>query len=133
MYSVEDIISRMKEAARCESDIDLAIYLGLSRSNAISSWKSRGSKPYAYCENISNREGVTIDWLLTGREPRFINQASAVVDQKERKLLEMLDALSDENRREILSRIEGMYSASQQTQRIAELEKQLADLNKKIS
>ena len=133
MSSVEDIIERMKEVCGLKSDVELAEYLGLTRSNAISSWKSRGSKPYSYCDIISEKKGVTIDWLLTGREPKFITQAALDIDQKELKLLEMLNGLSDDHRREILSRIESMHSASQQAKRIAELEHQLEKLAKKIS
>lgn len=133
MSSVEDIIERMKEATGAKNDVELANYLGLTRSNAISSWKSRESKPYAYCDIVSQDKGVTIDWLITGREPKFITDRPPNIDQKEIKLLEMLNSLSEEHRREILSRIESMYSASQQTQRIKELESQIAELLKKIS
>ena len=133
MDSVEDIVKRMSEACDARNDVELAQYLGLSRSSTISTWKSRNSKPYAYCETIAKQEGVTMDWLLTGREPKYVSAHQNPMDKKEAKLLEMLNSLSDENRREILSRIESMYTSDHQAKRIEELERQINDLYKKIS
>ncbi|GAA4650806.1 hypothetical protein GCM10023116_30890 [Kistimonas scapharcae] len=133
MDSVEEIIERMRQACGVNSDVELAKYLGLSRSNAISSWKTRGSKPYAYCEIVSEQEGVTMDWLLTGKEPKHRGKMTTALDQQEMRLLDMIEQLSEENRREILSRIESMYSANQQAKRIEELESRLMELSKKIS
>ena len=131
MTSVEHIIDRMREASGTKNDVELAEYLGLTRSNAISSWKSRQSKPYAYCELISQNAGVTMDWLLTGKEPKF--SGSHDKDPSTAKLLDMLRQLSDEHRREILSRAESLHTSNQQSKRIEELEQKLAEVVRKIS
>ena len=133
MSSIDEIIERMKSVTNTGSDVELAKYLGLSRSNAISGWKSRNSKPYAYCENISSEKGVTIDWLLTGREPKHIDDRAMNLEQRDINLLTMLKDLSDENRREILSRIKSLYAAGKQSEKIKELETQIKDLIKRVS
>lgn len=129
MSSVEEIIERMREVCGAKSDVDLAKYLGLSRSNAISSWKTRDSKPYTYCEIISQKEGVTIDWLLTGEGVKFKNDMNEnLSDPRTLKTIQMIKQLPEEDQREILSRIEKLHAADLQSKKLSELTKLVEEL-----
>lgn len=129
MNSVEDIIERMQTVSGVKSDVELAKYLGITSSNTISSWKKRQSKPYAYCEYISQKEGVTIDWLLTGEGVKFKKDfKSEPGDPRITKTLELINQLPEEDQREILSRIEKLHTADQQSKKISELTKLVEEL-----
>lgn len=61
---IEVIISRLKEALKISSDVELSRFLEISKST-LSNWKKRGSIDYdllfSKCEHLSK------DWLLTGQ------------------------------------------------------------------
>jgi hypothetical protein len=61
------VIERMKEAVECRSDAELAEFLGI-RKTTVSSWRQRGSVPYAECVRIAYHTHSSLDWLITGRE-----------------------------------------------------------------
>lgn len=127
MSFIDQIILRMKEATNTKSDIDLANYLGLSNSNAISSWRSRKSKPYAYCDTIAQAENVRLDWLISGTAPKF-NYKHPEFELEDFTLLDVIFSLSEENKRELKSRIEAMQSENKLKQKVIEIEKKLNDL-----
>lgn len=60
------VISRLKSATKNNSDIELSSSLGI-KANTLSTWKKRGIADYdlifAYC----HKEGINIDWLITGK------------------------------------------------------------------
>ncbi|BBB22359.1 phage repressor [Abyssogena phaseoliformis symbiont OG214] len=68
MREINPIIERMKSATSCKTNTELAIYLGLKSSGAISTWKTRGRVPYPECEKISQSENIDIGYLLTGKQ-----------------------------------------------------------------
>lgn len=63
-FSSQEVISRLKKALNISTDIELANYLGISKST-LSNWKARNTLDlpllFSLCEQIS------IDWLLTGK------------------------------------------------------------------
>ena len=63
-FSSQEVILRLKKALNIATDIELANYLGISKS-ALSNWKARNTLDlpllFSVCEQIS------IDWLLTGK------------------------------------------------------------------
>lgn len=62
--SSQEVILRLKKALNISTDIELANYLGISKST-LSNWKARNTLDlpllFSLCEQIS------IDWLLTGK------------------------------------------------------------------
>lgn len=63
-FSSQEVILRLKKALNISTDIELANYLGISKST-LSNWKARNTLDlpllFSLCEQIS------IDWLLTGK------------------------------------------------------------------
>lgn len=63
-FSSQEVILRLKKALDIATDIELANYLGISKST-LSNWKARNTLDlpllFSVCEQIS------IDWLLTGK------------------------------------------------------------------
>lgn len=68
MRELDEIITRMKSSTSSKTDKDLANYLNLKGNGAISTWRTRNKRPYNECEEISKKEGVSMDWLLFGKE-----------------------------------------------------------------
>ena len=73
IYSVGDILERLKKILSIESDQELAAALGVSKA-AISNWKRR--KTIEYERVFSVCEHVSLDWLLTGEGDEDINRKS---------------------------------------------------------
>lgn len=63
-FSSQEVILRLKKALNISTDIELANYLGISKST-LSNWKARNTLDlpllFSLCEQIS------MDWLLTGK------------------------------------------------------------------
>lgn len=54
----------MRKATKAGNDVQLANYLNI-KSNTITNWKTRGKVPYEHLEEISQKENLSYDWLLT--------------------------------------------------------------------
>ena len=91
MRDVKSVVARMCEAIGVKKEVDLAKYLELSASSVISTWKARGKTPLSECEKISQREGVSMDWLLTGTGDKYPEVGRIIY-----KLKKMYRAESDE-------------------------------------
>lgn len=88
-FSSQEVILRLKKALNISTDIELANYLGISKST-LSNWKARNTLDlpllFSLCEQIS------IDWLLTGKGEMLKNSTP--------KSPEVLIKKVDSNRKE---------------------------------
>ena len=73
-----EIISRMREVVSAKNDAELAGVLGLGH-NAPSNWRQRKSPPYAFCANLAQAHGISMDWLVFGRGPKHLSNATQPV------------------------------------------------------
>jgi hypothetical protein len=64
---IQEIIDRMKEVTGVSKDVELAEVIGASRSQP-AVWKIRERVPFAECMALAQKHGVSLDWLLLGRE-----------------------------------------------------------------
>lgn len=64
--SIEDVISRLKFVFSAKTDTELADSMGIAKTT-LSSWKQRGSIPYAECVSVAKAREISLDWLLLGR------------------------------------------------------------------
>ena len=62
-----------------------------------------------------------MDWLLTGEGIKQKDHVMTIPDARTLKTIEMIKKLPDDDQREILSRIEKMHAADQQSKKIDEL------------
>lgn len=67
----------MRFATDCKTDTQLVEYLGLRSNGAISTWRARERVPYPECDEISLKERVSLDWLLTGEGEMYKSGSSA--------------------------------------------------------
>jgi len=73
--SADEIIVRMRQVVGVKNDAGLSAALGLSGASTPSNWRQRNSPPFAFCANIAAALGVSLDWLVLGRN-RHAEQAS---------------------------------------------------------
>lgn len=90
-------MARLKRAVKAESDAQIAEQLGLS-SSGFANIKKRGSLPYERLERVCNSRNVSMDWLLTGEGLMWRSEPT---DRQMLALMELVAALSPEQRREI--------------------------------
>lgn len=126
---VEAVINRLKQVLDARSDTALAKALGTT-PQTLSSWKSRGSVPYALCVDVCDMHGVSLDWLIRGKGNYKIEESRThEVEEKqtyglsprEQAVLDLFNNLNPEQQKEVLRDAE-------EKQRIAEMEKNLKEL-----
>lgn len=66
--STDAIIARMAQSLGVKRDYQIADRLGISR-NTISNWRARGTVPLRECLEISERYGISMEWLVSSRGP----------------------------------------------------------------
>ncbi|EGR7452876.1 bacteriophage CI repressor [Salmonella enterica] len=130
----EVVIARLKQVFSVMSDSALCEKLSVS-PQTLSSWKSRNKIPYANCVQVSTKNNVSLDWLLTGRGQMYITSdqieskgctqcAQKTQDEmtlREKKLLELFRALPPGEQKNILLDAE-------KGQRLNELEREVKEL-----
>lgn len=121
--SVDAVLSRLAGLLNTENDSDLARMLGINRQT-LASWRKRDSVPYSFCINFAEERGLSIDWLLTGRGQTIVEPSSpppsteSNYSQSDLALLEMINQLDPEARRDLL--------------RSAEEKRQFIEMKKKV-
>lgn len=118
--SALDVIERLKEIHSANSDTELCKAIDVNRQT-LSNWKMRDTVPYPLCVQVAKKEGVTLDWLLTGEGPMHRDHpagADTALTSREEALLDLFRALDDGTQREI--------------QQVAEEKKRLKDIEQQI-
>ncbi|EAM5969717.1 helix-turn-helix domain-containing protein [Salmonella enterica] len=137
--SVNAVLARLMEVFKVNNDTELAKALGVNRQT-LASWRRRESVPYSLCIIIAEQYGVSLDWLLSGREgveglsrpscdcnscPQSIIDEIDELTPMAHKWLEMFVNLDEEGQKNILQDIE-------KEQQQAELRQQLKGLQEDI-
>lgn len=123
--TLDAVLERLMTVFSVESDSELARKLGVNRQT-LGSWRSRKSIPYALCVNVSESEGVSLDWLLTGEGSMLRAGSEAVtetaaINPQEEAILELFRSLGEAGRREI-------QIAAEEKKRLMDVEQRLKDL-----
>lgn len=119
---IEDVLLRLAEVYGASTDTELARALDVT-SSTISSWKARGSIPYAKCVEASQARCISLDWLLAGQGSMYRNaevQASGL-NPRQTAILELFEALDGDAQREIQTAVE-------EKKRLIDLERRVAAL-----
>lgn len=128
--SLDAVLERLMTVFAVDSDSELARKLDVNRQT-LGSWRSRQSIPYALCVNVSESEGVSLDWLLTG-EGAMLRGGSAApsvspgTSPQEDAILALFRSLEETDRREIQSAVE-------EKKRIRDIEQRLKDLTEALA
>ncbi|WP_256575474.1 helix-turn-helix domain-containing protein [Pseudomonas sp. NFPP28] len=128
--SLDAVLERLMTVFAVDSDSELARKLDVNRQT-LGSWRSRQSIPYALCVNVSEAEGVSLDWLLTGegtmlRGGSVAPTVSPVTSPQEDAILALFRSLEETDRREI-------QSAAEEKKRIRDIEQRLKDLTEALA
>ena len=128
--SLDAVLERLMTVFAVDSDSELARKLDVNRQT-LGSWRSRQSIPYALCVSVSEAEGVSLDWLLTGEGEMLRGGSSAptalpVTSPQEDAILALFRSLEETDRREI-------QSAAEEKKRIRDIEQRLKDLTEALA
>lgn len=86
--------------------IDVADYLRVTKS-VISNWKNRGTDPPAsYIEPICELLGISIEYLLTGKEDSSTNCTHENITENEKELLESFRILPEREQIKLIGIVE---------------------------
>lgn len=128
--SLDAVLERLMSVFAVDSDSELSRKLDVNRQT-LGSWRSRQSIPYALCVSVSEAEGVSLDWLLTGEGSMMKGAVAATSDamaisHQENAILALFRSLEESDRREI-------QSAAEEKKRIRDIEQRLKDLTETLA
>lgn len=126
--AVDAVLLRLMSLFNVDNDSELARVLNVNRQT-LASWRKRDSVPYSICINIAEDRGVSLDWLLTGKgeeEVSKVESATQNFSQADLKMLELLNQLDPEVRRDLMR-------GAEEKQRVIEMEKQIQELSAQLN
>ncbi|EAP0954384.1 TPA: helix-turn-helix domain-containing protein [Citrobacter braakii] len=126
--AVDAVLLRLMSLFNVDSDSGLAKALDVNRQT-LASWRKRNSVPYSICINLAEEKGISLDWLLTGKgeeEVSKVEPATQSFSQADLKMLELLNQLDPEVRRDLMR-------GAEEKQRVIEMEKQIQELSAQLN
>ena len=76
--SINGSLIRLKDRLGVESDAELARLLDIPAST-VANWKSRGAVPLSVCVQAATEHGVSLDWLILGKETAAFDADAAAL------------------------------------------------------
>ena len=76
--SISGSLIRLKGCLGVESDAELGRLLDIPAST-VANWKSRGTVPLAVCVQAATEHGVSLDWLILGKESAAFDPDAAAL------------------------------------------------------
>ncbi len=119
----ELVMTRLKKALGVQKDVELARILGISGPD-FANRKRRGKIPWERVIEVSRLHNVNLHWLATGEGPMY-RRGLEELSEQERKLLELFEELTPEQRREILA-------AAEKAKQWLEMERRLKELEERV-
>ena len=126
--SANSVLDRLQKALGVKSDSALSRVLGINRAT-LGNWRTRNSVPYSICVNFSIDNSISLNWMLAGQGTMLFNgsgQSADALSVDHTRLIELFDALSEEQQQVALQLIS-------EKKRLSELEKAVEDLQDKIT
>jgi len=65
----EQIINRMKSTLKVTMDKDIAAHFDIKQAS-VHNWRKRGTLPFEQCVQLALEKGISLDWLIIGRNER---------------------------------------------------------------
>jgi len=95
------IIQRVKDVIGIKTNYELSKVLQI-KPNTISSWKKRGNIDLNKIISICEQYKISTDWILYGKGGECV----AAPNDPTNKIMEMLESMTDEQRRDVLKYVE---------------------------
>jgi hypothetical protein len=99
--SANSVINRIQNAMQFNSDSGMCVKLDVNRAT-LGNWRLRDSVPYSLCVSISESEGVSLDWLLTGEGNILKNDATKINTKIELEISDLTSLFNEQEQQEIL-------------------------------
>jgi hypothetical protein len=99
--SAKSVINRIKDAMKFNSDSEMCQRLEINRAT-LGNWILRDSIPYSLCVIISESEGLSLDWLLTGKGTMFRNNLINTSSKTEVEITDLISGFNEQEQHEIL-------------------------------
>jgi hypothetical protein len=99
--SANAVINRIQNIMQFNSDSDMWLKLEINRAT-LGNWRLRDSVPYSLCVIISESEGVSLDWLLTGEGKILKNDATKTNTKIELEISDLTSLFNEQEQQEIL-------------------------------
>lgn len=99
-FNSERILERMKTLTKAKSDKELADLLTV-KATTFSGWKKNNTIPLETLINFANFHGVSMDWLLFGKEIEELSQ-------NEKIMLFAYNSLSESKKLELMGMMMGL-------------------------
>jgi phage repressor protein C with HTH and peptisase S24 domain len=99
--SANSVINRIQNAMHFNSDSEMCVKLEINRAT-LGNWRLRDSVPYSLCVIISESEGVSLDWLLTGEGQILKNDATKTHTKTELEISDLTSLFNEQEQQEIL-------------------------------
>jgi predicted transcriptional regulator len=95
MKTIDKILARFKEIVGASSDYQLAKYLNIQGA-VISNWRKRERIPFEKIYEFCTKNDFSIDWVLTGKGNRKLeNDDSAKIEQVHKVLPELDEKIEE--------------------------------------
>jgi hypothetical protein len=99
--TANSVINRIQKAMQFNSDSEMCIKLKINRAT-LGNWRLRDSVPYSLCVSISESEGASLDWLLTGEGQILKNDATKTHTKTELEISDLTSLFNEQEQQEIL-------------------------------
>jgi len=88
MSETDQVLERLYKLLNVKNDSQLAKELGIATST-LSNWRTRDTVPYKSCVDVAQQKGISLDWLLMGKEdakPTLIEASRLFMEQLQDEL-----------------------------------------------
>ncbi len=125
LFSFEDVTSRAKEAFKIKDDKQLAEMIGMS-SGSFHNRKKARSLPYKELLELTVKQKIDFDWLLTGEGKMYKKGAGEAQVDSTQKILDNLSSMTEAQKDMLSGFIENQ-------KRLNELEKIVLEIQRQVS
>src|SRR5680860_432708 len=86
----EQMIDRMKSVLKVTMDKDIATHFDIKQAS-VHNWRKRGTVPFEQCVQLALEKGISLDWLIIGRNENGQAECFAVTQDDEYSEIPLYD------------------------------------------
>ncbi|MDD2725396.1 MAG: helix-turn-helix domain-containing protein [Methylovulum sp.] len=126
VFNFNDVTDRVKKALKIKADYELAERLNM-KTTTFNSRKKANSLPYEELLLLSSTENLDFNWVLTGEGGMYREEQrrNPISERRAEAIIEMYEALSDAQQKEILADIENKKRMNELIETVNQLRKKV--------